>query len=637
MTRTAAALLAALTVLPAPSLARERAEIPPAYRWDLSAIFPSDQAWEEARAALAKRVPSLERHRGKLGESPAALRAALDDVYGALRELERVHVYASARSDEDVRAARPRQMRQTAERLAVDLDAATSFLRPELLALPAEKVRAFLEQDPGLAQYRFPVEDVLRWKPHTRSAGEERVLAQAGNLTSAGSAVQGVLANADLPYREVKLSTGEAVRMDPSAFTLHRASRVKADRDLAFDSFFGALKGFERTFGTTLDQQVKAHVFTQQARGFGSTLESALFRDAIPPAVYRQLVADVRRSLPTFHRYLALRKRMLGVEKLRYQDLYVPMVEKVDLRFEPDQARAQTLAAVAPLGKEYVEGLRTGMEARWTDYLPSTGKRSGAYSTGVYGVGPVQLLNFNGLYEDLSTLAHEAGHSMHTWLAMRAQPYATYDYPIFVAEVASTLNENLLLHHMLGQTKDDATRLFLLGSHLDGLRGTLFRQTQFAEFELAIHEKAEKGEPLTGEALSELYLRIVRDYYGHAQGVTDVPDLVAIEWAFIPHFYYDFYVYQYATSMVASSSIAKAMREDARKGRTAARDRYLAMLRAGGSKFPMDLLREAGVDMTTSKPFDAAIAEMNATMDEMERLLARQPRAAPGKTPAKAR
>ena len=631
-TRILAAALLTLLALPSAAPAAERSAVPEKFRWDLTKIFPSDQAWETARAGLAKRLPALGEHKGKLGQSAAALRAALDAIYGAQRELERVYVYASARSDEDVRAARPREMKAAAERLAVDLDAATSWFRPELLALPEEKVRAFLAQGEGLAQYRFPVEDVLRWKPHTLGEGEERVLAQAGNLTAAGYSVQGVLSNADLPYPELRLSTGETVRMDAAAFTLHRASRVKADRDLAFDSFFGALKGFERTFGSTLDQQVKAHVFTQQARGFGSTLESALFRDAIPPAVYRQLVADVRRSLPTFHRYLALRKRMLGLEKLRYQDLYVPMVEKVDLRFEPEQARNVTLAAVAPLGKEYVEGLRAGMDARWTDFLPTTGKRSGAYSTGVYGVGPVQLLNFNGLYEDLSTLAHEAGHSMHTWLAMRSQPFATYDYPIFVAEVASTLNENLLLHHMLSETKEDATRLFLLGSYLDGLRGTLFRQTQFAEFELAIHEKAERGEPLTGEALSELYLRIVREYYGHEKGVTEVPELVAIEWAYIPHFYYDFYVYQYATSLVASSSIAKAMREDARRGKsTAARDRYLAMLRAGGSEFPVELLKKAGVDMTTSKPFDAAIAEMNATMDEMEKILARQPKAGPAR------
>jgi oligoendopeptidase F len=317
----------------------------------------------------------------------------------------------------------------------------------------------------------------------------------------------------------------------------------------------------------------------------------------------------------------------MGVAQLRYQDLYVPLVGKVDLAYTPEQAQALTLEAFAPLGKGYVAALKTGYQQRWTDYLPSTGKRAGAYSTGVYGVHPFQLLNFNGKYDDLSTLAHESGHSMHTWLANQAQPFPTSDYPIFVAEVASTLNEALLLDDMVRKAKDDATRLALLGNRLDGLRTTLFRQTQFAEFELAAHEAAERGDPVTGETLTALYLKIVREYYGHAQGVCQVDDLIGIEWAFIPHFYYDFYVYQYATSLVASSSIASRILAEAKQGKTATRDGYLAMLSAGGSKFPMDLLRSAGVDMTTSAPFDAAMKEMNATMDQMEQILARQAKA----------
>jgi oligoendopeptidase F len=271
-----------------------------------------------------------------------------------------------------------------------------------------------------------------------------------------------------------------------------------------------------------------------------------------------------------------------------------------------------------------VATLRQGFDNRWTDYLPNTGKRAGAYSTGVYGVHPFQLLNFNGQYEDLSTLAHESGHSMHTWLSYQKQPFQTSEYPIFVAEVASTLNENLLFHHMLGTAKDDNTRLALLGNYLDRLRGTLFRQAQFADFELQVHQRAERGESLTGEALSALYLKLVRDYYGHEQGVCRVDDLMAVEWAFIPHFYYNFYVFQYATSMVASTSIAKAIREDQQAGGTRVRDAYLRMLAAGGSKPAIDLLKEAGVDMTTSAPFDNAIAEMNSIMDAMEKILAGQ-------------
>jgi oligoendopeptidase F len=372
---------------------------------------------------------------------------------------------------------------------------------------------------------------------------------------------------------------------------------------------------------------VKADLFDTRVHRFGSALEAALFPNNIPTAVYKQLLADVHRGLPTLHRYLKLRQRMLGLPALRYQDLYVPLVGKVDLSFTPEQAMAITLEAVKPLGDEYVAAMKKGFESRWTDFLPTTGKRTGAYSTGVWGVHPYQLLNFNGKYEDLTTLAHEAGHSLHTYLADTHQPSATAGYPTFVAEVASTLNENLLLHHMLARAKDDGTRLTLLGNYLEGTRTTIFRQALFAEFELAIHELAEKGEALTGEKLSALYLKLVREYYGHDRGICRVDPVVEMEWAYIPHFYRDFYVFQYATSMVNSTALAKAIRADEAKGRHAARDRYLAMLKAGGSRFPVDLLREAGVDPTTSAPFDATLAQMNEVMDEMEKILARQPKA----------
>jgi len=624
--RTALSLaLVLLSAAPRSAAAAERSEIPDRYKWNLSELYADEAAWQKARADAAARLPSLSAFRGHLGDSPEALWKALDALFALDLDLTRLYVYASARSDEDTRAAGPRELKQAAQRLGVDFGAASSWIRPEIISLDAERVRAFQKAEPRLAPYRVYLEEALRWKPHTLSAAEENILAEAGNLTGAGQAAYGILKDADLPWPTVKLSTGVEARLDPATFSLHRASPARADRDLVFQAFFGAVKGFERTFGTTLDAALKAHLFNAKVRRFASPLEASLFRNNVPTSIYTQLIADVRRSLPTFHRYLKLRARLLGVEKLRYQDLYVPMVGAVDLSFKPDEARDITLEAFRPLGKDYVAALRKGYQSGWTDYLPSTGKRAGAYSTGVYGVHPYQLLNFNGKYDDLSTLAHESGHSMHTALAFAAQPYPTSDYPIFVAEVASTLNEALLFDHMLGKAKDEATRLALLGNRLDGLRGTLFRQTQFAEFELAVHQRVEKGEPVTGEALSRLYLEIVRAYYGHDQGVCQVEDLIAAEWAYVPHFYYDFYVFQYATSLVASSAIAAGIREEARRGTgTAARDRYLAMLAAGGSKFPVDLLKDAGVDMTTSRPFEAAIAAMNATMDEMEKLLARQ-------------
>lgn len=605
----------------------ERKDVPEKYKWNLADLYPSEEAWTKAKEALAKRIPELAKHKGRLGKSPKDLLSGLQTMFDLDRDLSRLSVYASALSDEDVRAARPREMKQAAEELITTYAAAISWVRPEIVALDLAKVRKFLAQEPKLAPYRMFLEETLRRKPHTLSAAEERVAAEAGELQRTGNEVHGVLSNADLPYPTIKLSTGESVRLDAAAFTLHRQARVRADRDKVFAGFFGALKTYERTMGATLAAGVKAHLFEKRVRRFGSALEAALFQDNIPPAVYKQLLSDVHRSLPTLHRYLALRKRMLGLDVLRYQDLYVPLVASVDMRFAPDEARALTLEALAPLGQAYTDALRKGFESRWTDYLPSPGKRSGAYSTGVYGVHPYQLLNFNGRYDDLSTLAHESGHSMHTFLSHAAQPYPTADYSIFVAEVASTLNENLLVHYMLDRAKDDATRLYLLGTLLDGLRTTLFRQTQFAEFELAFHEQAERGEPLTGENLSKRYLEIARDYYGHAKRVCVVDDVIAIEWAYVPHFYYNFYVYQYATSMVASTSLARAMREEAKAtnttGKTPRRDAYLKMLSAGSSKYAIELLKDAGVDMTTSAPFDAAIAEMEGTMDEMERILAR--------------
>ncbi|MEP6652304.1 MAG: oligoendopeptidase F [Myxococcales bacterium] len=612
------------------AVAAERQAVPEKYKWNLADLYPSEAAWTKAKDELAHRLPELAKYRGHLGKSPRELLAALQTMFDLDRNLSRLSVYASALSDEDVRAARPREMKQGAEELATAFSSACSWVRPEILALDPAKVRKFVTQEPKLANYRVYLEDTLRRKAHTLGAAEERVAAEAGELERAGHEVHGVLSNADLPYPTIKLSTGESTRLDPAAFTLHRQARSRADRDQVFAAFFGALKTYERTMGATLAAGVKAHLFEKRIRHFDSALQAALFEDNIPTTVYTQLLGDVHRSLPTLHRYLGLRKRMLGLDVLRYQDLYVPLVASVDLRFEPEEARAITLEALAPLGKDYTDALRKGFESRWTDFLPSPGKRSGAYSTGVYGVHPYQLLNFNGRYDDLSTLAHESGHSMHTFLSHQAQPYPTADYSIFVAEVASTFNENLLIHYMLGRAKDDATRLFLLGTLLDGLRTTLFRQTQFAEFELAFHQQAERGEPLTGENLSQLYLKIAREYYGHDKKVCLVDDLLAIEWAYVPHFYYDFYVYQYATSMVASTSLARAVREE-REGKTVMRDAYLKMLSSGRAKDPIELLKEAGVDMTTSRPFDAAVAEMNSTMDEMERILVRQakPAAAP--------
>jgi oligoendopeptidase F len=604
--------------------ATERSEIPDHYKWRTTDLYPTEQAWTQARDDIAARIPTLAGFQGRLGESADVLFTALSTYMDPSRALARLSAYANLRADEDTRVARTRELDQMASALHVQLGTASAYITPEILALGSVRTWAFVAQDRRLEPYRPWLDDLLRYEAHTLSAAEEKVASQCGLMADGASRTYGMFTDGDLPFPEITLSTGRNVRLDAAAYVLHRASPNRDDRFKVFQAFWSAYRPFERTLGTTLDAQVKTHVVDQQIHKFDSCVEDALFGSNIPVSVYRQLIADVHANLPTLHRYLKLRQRMMGLDTLYYQDLYAPIVKEVELKFTPEQAVEQVLQAVAPLGPGYVEPMRKGLESGWVDWMPSTGKRSGAYNLGVYGVHPYELLNFNGVYDDVTTLAHEGGHSMHAYLAGTHQPYVTSRYRTFVAEVASTLNENLLLHSMLGQTKDRDTRLFLLGSRLDDLRGTLFRQTLFAEFELKIHEQAEKGEPLTGEKLSELYLGLLREYYGDAQGVCRVPDLLSIEWAFVSQFWnYDFYVYQYATSIVASSSLAANMRAEAaaRRPTTKGRDAYLAMLSAGGSRYPIDLLKDAGVDMTTSAPFHAAMGEMNGIMDEMERLL----------------
>ena len=607
-----------------PSRAAERATVPDKYKWKTSDLYPSEEAWSKARDDLAARIPKLAAFQGRLGESAGVFYTALSTMQDLDREFTQLAVYASLRQDEDTRVGRTRELDQAASALGVQLGAATSFVRPEILALGTAKVRTFVARDPRLEPYRPMLDNVLRFAAHTLSAAEEKVVSQAAMMADGASRAYGVFTDGDLPFPEITLSTGERVRLDNAGYVRCRGATNRDDRMRVFQAFWSGYQRFERTLGTTLDAQVKTHVFNQDVHRFASCVEAATFGSNIPVSVYRRLIADVHANLPTLHRYLRLRQRMMGVDTLRYEDLYAPIVKEVDLRYTPEQAAALVLEAVAPLGPEYVRVLRDGLGSGWVDWMPSTGKRSGAYSVGVYGVHPYELLNFNGRYDDVATLAHEAGHSMHAYLSNQNQPYVTHGYRTFVAEVASTLNENLLFHSLLGQTKDRDTRLFLLGSRLDDLRTTLFRQVLFAEFELRIHELVEQGDALTGEKMTQLYRGLLREYYGDAQGVCRIDDLYGVEWTFVSQFWnYNFYVYQYATSIVGSTSIAANLRsEAAARGPSArTRDAYLTMLSAGGSKYPIDLLKEAGVDMTTPAPFNAAMREMNSIMDEMEKLL----------------
>jgi oligoendopeptidase F len=600
---------------------RDRAKIPDKYKWNLADLYPSDEAWRSAKDTLAAEFPKIAEYKGTLDTSAARLADALDLQTRLTKELSRLYVYASLKADEDTRVSKYQGMQQEMQQRSAAFAAAAAFIEPEILKVDAAKLREWVAREPRLKVYAHYLDDIQRRRPHTGTDGEERILASSSVPTSAPSSIYTIFSNADFPYPTVTLSDGKSVKLDPSAFNLYRALPNREDRQKVMGAFFGALGQYKGTFGATLNGQVQANEFYADARHYKSALESALDASNIPVAVYSRLVEGVNQGLPTFQRYLQLRKKILKLPDLHYYDLYAPLVPAADLTYTPEQAETVVLAALTPLGPDYAAAAQRAFNERWIDLMPTAGKRSGAYSNGgAYDVHPYMLIDFNGKYSDVSTVAHELGHTMQSYLSNKTQPYPLANYPIFVAEVASTFNEALLIEHMLKTITDDKTRLSLLGSYLENIKGTVFRQTQFAEFELRIHEMAEKGEPITGEALDKLYLEITRKYYGHDKGVCIVDDDVQHEWAFIPHFYLDFYVFQYATSFTASAALS----EKVLGGDQAATKRYLAFLSAGGSKYPIDLLKDAGVDMTTGEPLQLTLRKMNRIMDELDRLLAAQ-------------
>jgi oligoendopeptidase F len=601
---------------------RTRVQIEEKYRWNLADLYPGDEAWRTGKEGLAAGLARAAPYKDTLDDSPERLLQALELQAAQDRVLNRLAVYASLRADQDMRESGPQAMRQEITQLAAAFGAAWAFLEPELLAMEPAALERALEAEPGLRPFAFYLRDVLRRKAHTLTAREEELLAQAGPVVAGPGSAASILLNADLPWPVITTSDGRDVRLDVAGFSVARASASRADRQKAMEAFFGALGSFRRTLGTTMNTSVQAARFEATARRYESSLARALDGPNVPVAVYRELVDGVNRHLPVFHRYLKLRAQMLGLDDLHYYDLYAPLVADVPLEYTVDEAQQQVLAAVAPLGRDYQQALDQAFRDRWIDYYPTTGKRSGAYMAGsAYDVHPYLLLNYNGRYEDMSTLAHELGHAMHSWFSNKTQPYPTAGYPIFVAEVASTFNEALLITRTLEQMKDSRTRLAVLGNYLEGVKGTVFRQTQFAEFELRMHEMAQRGEALTGDALSTLYLDITRKYYGHDRHVTIVDDYVAHEWAYVSHFYRPFYVFQYATSFAASTALAeKVLAKEA-----GAVQRYRTFLASGGSAYPIELLKTAGVDMTTAEPLDLTMRKMGEVLDEMERLLAQAP------------
>ena len=583
--------------------------------WDLRDLYPTDAAWEAERQAIKAAIPKLLQYKGKLGSSAATLQQALQEGSDLNKRASRLYTYASLAGDLDLKNAANQEKKQQAQDVVTALGEATSWMGPEILVVGAPKIRSFVQSDPKLAKFRFFLEDTLRQAPHTLSPEGEALLASAQTPLAGPGDIRVQMVASDIPRPTVTLSDGRKIKLDDQGYTMTRDAPVRADRKLVFDQFWGSYKAFESSLGSALASQVKGEMFQAKARKYGSALEWALSGPDLPEGVYRSLIAGANEGLPVLHRYFDLRRRMLGLPDIAYYDIYPPLV-KLDRTFSLDEMRQLTIAAIKPLGPDYVALFSSSTLKPWMDPRPRPSKQSGAYmNPGAYDVHPYLLLNLSDKYDGLTTYAHEWGHAMHTLTANAAQPYELSSYPTFIAEVASTNHELLLANMMIDRAKTKEEKLFYLGQLMENYRGTFFRQAMFAEFQLAIHDLAEKGEGLSGKKMTGIYLDLLKRYHGPK--VTMDP-LYAIEWAYIQHFFYGFYVFQYATSITAANFFADSLMH----GTVADRDRYLSVLRAGGSDYGYNILRKAGLDMATPTPYRTIVASFKKVLDQAEALLA---------------
>ena len=613
---TTAAATAVGTAAPSRAFAQAAEAVSSTAGWDLRDLYASDAAWEAERQSLLRAIPGLKAHKGTLGRGAAAMRTALEAQSKITMRMRRLYIYASLKADEDVRIAPNQERKQQAQDVFTALGEATAWTNPEIVVLGPKKVNAFIAADPVLKRrFAFALRDTLRLAPHTLTADGEQLLASAATPLAAPNEIRDQLISSDIPRPTVKLSDGREIRLDDQGYTLSRTATNRTDRKMVFDKFWASYDAFHNSLGASLAAQVKGALFQAKARNYESALQNELDGGNIPEAVYRTLIAEANRGLPVLHRYFDLRRRMLKLPDLGYWDIYPPLV-KSDRTYSLAEMRQLTIEAIKPLGDDYQALFADVSSKRWMDPLPRPGKASGAYMNGyVYDVHPYLLLNLSDKYDGLTTYAHEWGHAMHTLLANEAQPFELAIYPTFTAEVASITHEMLLSSMMFdrAQSKDD--KIFYLGQIMDKYRQDVFRQSMLAEFQLAVNDIATKGEGLSGEKMSAIYMDLLKRYHG--PGVQIEP-AYASEWAFIPHFYAGFYVWQYATSITAANFFAQRLMH----GTPADRDRYLAMLRGGGSDYGYNLLKTAGLDMATAQPYRLVIDSFSKVLDQAEALIA---------------
>ena len=593
---------------------KDRKDIDVKDTWNLESIYANNELWEEDYAALEKDAAEFAKLKGAIEADVSKIPAVLDAYYGLHRRLSKLSVYARMRFDQDTADSTYQTMAAKIGSLGVKIGAASAFVEPEILSYSKEQLEAAEKENERTAYYGRKIEEMLRGQEHTLDAEKEELLAAAGDMAEAPDDIFSVLMNADMKYPDIVLEDGTHLPLTNSTYISYMESPDRAVREGAFKTLYGQIASLKNTFAAIYRGNLKQAKFYAQSRKYSSARAMYLADSNVPESVYDNLLSAVHEALPMMYRYVAVRKKVLGVDKLHMYDVYTPIVAAQNQTYEFEQAKQMVLEALKPMGEDYLSHAREGLENRWIDIYPNKGKKGGAYSWGCYDSQPFILLNYTKNLDSVFTLIHEMGHSIHSYYSRTAQDYAYSDYKIFVADVASTCNECLLMHDLLEKTTDKEQRKYLLNHYLDSFKGTLFRQTMFAEFEKNAHEYCAQGKPLTAEALSQMYLELNQKYFG--------PDMekdeeIAYEWMRIPHFYTPFYVYQYATGYSAAVALsAKILKE----GKPAV-DAYMSFLKGGESKDPIDLLKMAGVDMTTEKPVADALALFGELVTELETLV----------------
>ena len=594
-------------------MAKQRNEIEEKYTWDLSTIFPTDEAFETELAQVSEEVKKAASLAGHLLDSADSLLTTTEIQLDLMRRIEKLYSYAHMKNDQDTRVAKYQEYQAKGMTLYSEFGQSFAFYEPEFMAITEEQYQAFLAEQPGLQLYQHYFDKLLKKKAHILTQREEELLAGAGEIFGAAGETFAILDNADIVFPMVHDEDGNEVQLSHGNYITLVESKNREVRKEAYEALYSVYEQYQHTYAKTLQTNVKVHNYNAKVRKFSSAREAALSADFIPESVYDSLVSAVNKHLPLLQRYIALRAKILGISDLKMYDMYTPLSE-TDYKFTYEEALAKSEEVLAILGEDYLSRVKTAFSERWIDVHENKGKRSGAYSGGSYDTNAFMLLNWQDTLDNLFTLVHETGHSMHSSYTRETQPYVYGDYSIFLAEIASTTNENILTEKLLEEVEDDATRFAILNHFLDGFRGTVFRQTQFAEFEHAIHKADQEGQVLTSEFLNELYANLNEKYYGLKK---EGNPQIQYEWARIPHFYYDYYVFQYSTGFAAASALAEKIVHGSQEDK----DKYLDYLKAGNSDYPLNVIKKAGVDMEKEDYLNAAFAVCERRLDEFEALV----------------